>query len=254
MDLTAITHTGGPVLLWRGPDYDSLDLTGPVIANWVNKGVGLFGDYDLGEDFTLFAPLPQGLHWRELVSALSVLLAGGHAVIGCSADTGAGNSGAPATVSRTAGSPAPPDEDHVAIVPLGHEDDESVAEADEVFVFNPPALALSTPVDEDFIDINSAIRAYPDVTHRRLDGSGTLTVNGEDVAWNPEEGSDRPAGRPQGLLVSNSTPLPGEWPRFLHHLLGGGEVLLANGVDDSRITDLADSLGVVHGTLGTWTK
>ncbi|WP_166970990.1 hypothetical protein [Brevibacterium atlanticum] len=246
MDLTAIAHTGGPVLLWRGPDYDSLDLTGPVIANWVNKGVGLFGDYDLGEDFTLFAPLPQGLHWRELVSVLSVLLAGGRVVIGSAAADG--------STGTADGSPVPPDEEHVAIVPLGHEDDPAVADADEVFVFNPPALALSTPVDEDFIDINSAIRAYPDVTHRRLDGSGTLTVDGEDVAWNPEEGSDRPAGRPQGLLVSNSTPLPGEWPQFLHHLLGGGEVLLANGVDDSRITDLADGLGVVHGTLGTWTK
>jgi hypothetical protein len=232
MDLSVITRTGGPVLLWRGPDHDALDLTGPVVSNWVNKGVGLFGDYDLGPDFTLFAPLPQGLHWRELVAILSVLLAGGRVVIGST----------------------PPDEEHVAIVALGHENDESVTEAEEVFVFNPPALALSTPVDEDFIDVNSAIRAYPDVTSRRLDASGTLEVDGRRIDWNRQE-DETPAGdRPQGLLVSNSTPLPQEWPEFLDHLLSGKEVLLASGVDEARIMDLADGLGVVRGTLGTWTK
>ena len=232
MDLSVITRTGGPVLLWRGPDHDSLDLTGPVVSNWVNKGVGLFGDYDLGPDFTLFAPLPQGLHWRELVAILSVLLAGGRVVIAAT----------------------PPDEEHVAIVGLGHERDESVADAEEVFVFNPPALALSTPVDEDFIDVNSAIRAYPDVTSRRLDASGTLEIDGQRIDWNRQEGATAAEGRPQGLLVSASTPLPQEWPRFLGHLFSGSEVLLAYGVDEARIMDLADGLGVVHGTLGTWTK
>ena len=231
MDLSVITRTGGPVLLWRGPDHDSLDLTGPVVSNWVNKGVGLFGDYDLGPDFTLFAPLPQGLHWRELVAILSVLLAGGRVVIGST----------------------PPADEHVGIVALGHEDDESVADAEEVFVFNPPALALSTPVDEDFIDVNSAIRAYPDVTSRRLDASGALEVDGRRIDWN-RQGGETPAGRPPGLLVSNSTPLPQEWPEFLDHLLSGSEVLLASGVDEARIMDLANGLGVVRGTLGTWTK
>lgn len=230
MDLSAIAHTGGPVLIWRGPDFDRLDLTGPVVANWVNKGVGLFGDYDLGPDFTLFAPLPEGLHWRELVAILSVLLAGGRVVIAAEA----------------------PEEDFMAFVPFGHQGDDTVADADEVFVFNPPALALSTPVDTDFIDVNSAIRAYPDVTARRLEASGTLDIDGQVIDWTSTAGTD--GTRPQGLLVSNSTPLPGEWPRLLQHLLSGGEVLLTSRVDDARITDLADGLGVVHGTLGTWTK
>ncbi len=230
MDLSAIAHTGGPVLIWRGPDFDRLDLTGPVVANWVNKGVGLFGDYDLGPDFTLFAPLPEGLHWRELVAILSVLLAGGRVVIAAEA----------------------PEEDFMAFVPFGHQGDDTVADADEVFVFNPPALALSTPVDTDFIDVNSAIRAYPDVTARRLEASGTLDIDGQVIDWTSTAGAD--GTRPQGLLVSNSTPLPGEWPRLLQHLLSGGEVLLTSRVDDARITDLADGLGVVHGTLGTWTK
>ena len=230
MDLSVIAHTGGPVLIWRGPDFDRLDLTGPVISNWVNKGVGLFGDYDLGPDFTLFAPLPEGLHWRELVAILSVLLAGGRVTIAAE----------------------PPAEDFKALVPVGHEDDDAVSDADEVFVFNPPALALSTPVDTDFIDVNSAIRAYPDVTARRLDASGILEVDGQVIGWTSSETTAET--RPQGLLVANSTPLPGEWPRFLQHLLGGGEVLLTSRVDDARITDLAAGLGVVHGTLGTWTK
>ena len=232
MDLSVIAHTGGPVLIWRGPDFDRLDLTGPVVSNWVNKGVGLFGDYDLGPDFTLFVPLPEGLHWRELVAILSVLLAGGRVVIAAE----------------------PPQEDFMALVPFGHEDDESVADADEVFVFNPPALALSTPVDTDFIDVNSAIRAYPDVTSRRLDGSGVLEIDGQVIDWTNSGATAGTRTRPQGLLVANSTPLPGEWPRFLQHLLGGGEVLLTTQVDDARITDLADGLGVVRGTLGTWTK
>lgn len=232
MDLTVIANTGGPVLIWRGPDHDRLDLTGPVVANWVNKGVGLFGDYDLGPDFTLFAPLPQGLHWRELVALLSVLLAGGRVCIG----------------------EEPPTEDFMAFVPLGHEDLDSVADAEEVFVFNPPALALSTPVDEDFIDVNSAIRAYPDVASRRLDASGTLEVDGQIIDWAGAEQAAPVGGRPQGLLASNSTPQPDEWPRLLQHLLGGGELLLTSSVDDARMTDLAHGLGVLHGTLGTWTK
>ncbi|MGO2036196.1 MAG: hypothetical protein ACTH2U_06930 [Brevibacterium sp.] len=232
MDLSTISRTGGPVLLWRGPDYDSLDLTGPVVANWVNKGVGLFGDYDLGPDFTLWVPTPNGLHWREVVAILSVLLAEGRVVLG----------------DR-------PEEDHHALVPFGTESDESLSDAEEVFVYNPPALSLSTPVDDDFIDVNSAIRAYPDQTPRRLAATGSLIVDGRTIDWagdpaDPGTGS----GRPEGLLVSNSTPRADEWPRFLRHLLGGGEILLATGIDEGRIADLSDQLGDVHGRLGAWTK
>ncbi|GAA1940748.1 hypothetical protein GCM10009689_22310 [Brevibacterium antiquum] len=230
MDLSIISRTGGPVLFWRGPDFDRLDLTGPVVANWVNKGVGLFGDYDLGSDFTLFVPLPAGLHWRELVAILSVLLADGRVVLG------------------TDGSPAPDGVFH-AFVPLGHEDDERLADAEEVFVYNPPALALSTPVDADFIDVNSAIRAYPDVTPRRLQSTGTLIVGGQEVQW-----TDSPNDSRSGILVSNSTPGPDEWATFLGHLLLGGESVLANGMDEARIADLASSLGEVRGRLGVWTK
>lgn len=238
MDLSIISHTGGPVLLWRGPDFDSLDLTGPVVANWVNKGVGLFGDYDLGPDFTLYAPMPDGLHWRELVAILSVLLAGGRVVVGAESED------------------PTPEAEHFALVPFGHETDPEVNDAEEIFVFNPPALALSTPVNEDFIDMNSAIRAYPDVASRRLDATGELTVGGQRIDWTtalPSAGGPGRA-RPQGLLVSNSTPSADQWSQFLAHLLTGGEVLLATGIDEARITDFASSLGEVRGRLGTWTK
>lgn len=241
MDLSTISRTGGPILFWRGPDFDRLDLTGPVVANWVNKGVGLFGDYDLGPDFTLFVPMPQGLHWRELVAVLSVLLADGRVILGTT--TQLEGSAVPT------GASAAPDGDFYAYVPLGHEDDERVSAAEEIFVYNPPALALSTPVDEDFIDVNSAIRAYPDVTPRRLQSTGTLIVGDQEVQW-----TEAPNDSRAGILVSNSTPLPEEWATFLGHLLRGGESLLANGMDDARITDLASSLGEVRGRLGTWTK
>ncbi len=237
MDLSAISRTGGPVLLWRGPDHDSLDLTGPVIANWVNKGVGLFGDHDLGPDFTLYVPMPDGLHWRELVAILSVLLAGGRVVVGD--DGGLGGPAVPGTAFH-------------ALVPLGLEIDERLVDAEEIFVYNPPALALSTPVDEDFIDVNSAIRVHPDVTSRRLDASGTLVVGAEEVPW--AEAPTAPGSRPPGLLVSRSTPRAGEWARFLGHLLAGGEVLLATGLPEERIADLASTLGEVRGRLGSWTK
>lgn len=232
MDLSTISRTGGPVLLWRGPDYDSLDLTGPVIANWVNKGVGLFGDYGLGPDFRLWVPAPNGLHWREVVAILSVLLTEGRVVVGDRPET-----------------------DHHALVPFGHETDETFVDAEEVFVYNPPALSLSTPVDDDFIDVNSAIRAYPDHTARRLSAAGSLSVSGQSVDWvgSPTDPGTGP-GRPEGLLVSNSTPRAAEWPHFLRHLLGGGEVLLATGIDDGRIADLSAQLGEVHGRLGAWTK
>ena len=241
MDLSIISRTGGPVLFWRGPDYDSLDLTGPVVANWVNKGVGLFGDYDLGPDFTLFVPMPAGLHWRELVAILSVLLADGRVVLGT--DTQAHGTDAPD------GGSAAPDGDFHAFVPLGHENDERLDAADEVFVYNPPALALSTPVDDDFIDVNSAIRAYPDITPRRLQSTGTLIVGDQEIQW-----AESPADSGSGILVSNSTPHPQDWATFLGHLLRGGESLLATGMDEARITDLASSLGEVRGRLGSWTK
>ncbi|SMX89147.1 hypothetical protein [Brevibacterium antiquum] len=234
MDLSIISRTGGPVLFWRGPDFDRLDLTGPVVANWVNKGVGLFGDYDLGPDFTLFVPMPAGLHWRELVAILSVLLADGRVVLGTDAQA-----------SRSAA----PDADFHAFVPLGHEDDECLTAAEEVFVYNPPALALSTPIDEDFIDVNSAIRAYPDVTPRRLQSTGTLLVGDQEIQW-----TESPNDSSSAILVSNSTPRPEEWATFLCHLLRGGESLLANGMDDGGMTDLASSLGEVRGRLGSWTK
>lgn len=237
MDLSIISRTGGPVLFWRGPDYDRLDLTGPVAANWVNKGVGLFGDYDLGPDFTLFVPMPTGLHWRELVAILSVLLADGRVVLGSATS----ESGIEVT--------AAPEGDFHAFVPLGHEDDERLTAAEEVFVYNPPALALSTPVDEDFIDVNSAIRAYPDVTPRRLQSTGTLIVGDQEIQW-----TESPNDSGSGILVANSTPLPDEWATFLGHLLRGGETLLGNGMDEVRMTDLARSLGEVRGRLGTWTK
>ncbi|MDN5634100.1 MAG: hypothetical protein L0G36_00425 [Brevibacterium sp.] len=237
MDLSIISRTGGPVLFWRGPDYDRLDLTGPVAANWVNKGVGLFGDYDLGPDFTLFVPMPTGLHWRELVAILSVLLADGRVVLGSATS----ESGIEVT--------AAPEGDFHAFVPLGHEDDERLTAAEEVFVYNPPALALSTPVDEDFIDVNSAMRGYPEGTRRRLECTGTVSVGDQEIQWTEsryDSGS--------GILVANSTPLPDEWATFLGHLLRGGETLLGNGMDEVRMTDLARSLGEVRGRLGTWTK
>ncbi|GAA1796439.1 MULTISPECIES: hypothetical protein [Brevibacterium] len=250
MDLTRLAGTGGPVLFWRGPDFDTLDLTGPVIANWVNKGVGLFGDYDLGPDFTLFVPLPGGLHWRELVAILSVLLAGGRVVLGEQGDAG-GTASAGGSIS------AVPDGDFHALVPVGFESDPAIASAEEIFVFNPPALALSTPVDADFIDVNSAIRAYPDVTPRRLDGSGTLAVLGAagttEIPWTAAMTTGS-AGPPAGILVSHSTPQEDQWPDLLGHLLGGGETVLGTGVDEARIADLARELGEVRGRLGTWTK
>lgn len=244
MDLSIISRTGGPVLFWRGPDYDRLDLTGPVVANWVNKGVGLFGDYGLGPDFTLFVPMPAGLHWRELVAILSVLLADGRVVLGTGSQEDQADGAA-----ASADTPTALDGDFHALVPLGHENDERLAAAEEVFVYNPPALALSTPVDEDFIDVNSAIRAYPDVTPRRLQATGTLLVGDEEIAWaDPADDSG------SGILVANSTPQPQEWATFLDHLLRGGESVLANGMDDARVADLASSLGEVRGRLGSWTK
>lgn len=276
MALTRLSRTGGPVLFWRGPDYDSLDLTGPVIANWVHKGVGLFGDYDLGPDFTLFVPSPSGLHWRELVAILSVLLGGGRVVLSAdspasggdatvSGTTSAANSPASVTDSATAGGIDPatvPDGDFHAFVPLGFETDPAIASAEEIFVFNPPALALSTPVDADLIDVNSAIRAYPDVASRRLGRSGTLAVAGAEatteIPWTEADASDAgtagAGARPTGILVSHATPRPDEWPEFLHHLLGGGETVLGTGVEVAHITDLARTLGDVRGRLGSWTK
>lgn len=270
MALTRLSRTGGPVLFWRGPDYDSLDLTGPVISNWVHKGVGLFGDYELGPDFTLFVPSPSGLHWRELVAILSVLLGGGRVVLAGGRD--ATVSGTTSAADSPAGGIDPatvPDGDFHAFVPLGSETDPAIASAEEIFVFNPPALALSTPVETDFIDVNSAIRAYPDVASRRLALSGTLAVAGADgtreIPLTEAAASDANAAahsadtagadaRPTGILVSHSTPRPDEWPEFLHHLLGGGETVLGTGVEVAHITDLARTLGDVRGRLGSWTK
>ena len=83
-------------------------------------------------------------------------------------------------------------------------------------------------------------------------GESGSTSEPTEVAW--AEAEEAGTGRPAGILVSHSTPLAGQWPEFLGHLLGGGETLLATGVDEAHITDLAGTLGEVRGRLGSWTK
>ncbi|WP_022918990.1 TIGR03089 family protein [Ruania albidiflava] len=71
------THgQSAPALTWYGPDDERVELSGPVLANWVTKATNLLTDEaDVTTETVVRLDLP--MHWRTAVWALAVWACGG---------------------------------------------------------------------------------------------------------------------------------------------------------------------------------
>lgn len=148
--LTALAARRHPVLRWEDASGATLELTGPVLANWVHKAHGLFADIDLGPDLALGIvaesparpgdPVPP-LHWRALAGALAAWSLGARV--------------------RMIDAEAPEDP-WAALVPEPRAEDPVLHSADEVLVFPLAPLALSVDTPPDTVDFAAALRSYPD--------------------------------------------------------------------------------------------
>lgn len=74
--LTTLARDGGqPRLTWYGADGERIELSGAVLANWVNKTTNLLvEEFDAEPGTSVAMDLPP--HWRTLVWALAVWRAG----------------------------------------------------------------------------------------------------------------------------------------------------------------------------------
>ena len=128
--LAALAELRRPVLRWEGPDGASLELTGPVLANWVHKAHGLLAESEVGPDLDLGIVDSAGLHWRALSGVLAAWSLGACVRI--------------VTAEAPQGDWAALASEHRAEDPVTHS-------ADEVFVFPVAPLAYAT-----------ALRTHPD--------------------------------------------------------------------------------------------
>lgn len=135
-----------PVLTYLSADGERLELTGTVVANWVYKTTSLFAESGVGPDLGVGIVLDETgpLHWRALAAMLAAF-------------------GLDAPVALLGADSEPPEVEWVAFSDEAHAGDEITAEADEVFVYAVPALALAADAPEGCIDFNSEVRAHPDV-------------------------------------------------------------------------------------------
>lgn len=135
-----------PVLTYLPADGERLELTGAVLANWVYKTTSLFAEAGVGPDLGVGIVTGETgpLHWRALAAMLAAF-------------------GLDAPVALLSPAAAPPGAEWVAFTDEANAADEITAEADEVFVYAAPALALAAEAPEGCIDFNSEVRAHPDV-------------------------------------------------------------------------------------------
>ncbi|MCG2800674.1 MAG: TIGR03089 family protein [Cellulomonas sp.] len=84
---TVLKDPGRPRITWYGPDDERVELSGAVLANWVNKTANLLlEEFDAGPGSSVRLDLP--MHWRTVCWALAVWRVGGCVVLG-SADADA---------------------------------------------------------------------------------------------------------------------------------------------------------------------
>ncbi|NUL60461.1 hypothetical protein F7P83_08740 [Brevibacterium luteolum] len=134
-----------PVLTYLPADGERLELTGAVLANWVYKTTSLFAEAGVGPDLGVGIVTDETgpLHWRALAAMLAAF-------------------GLDAPVALLSPAAALPEAEWVAFTDEANAADEITAEADEVFVYAAPALALAAEAPEGCIDFNSEVRAHPD--------------------------------------------------------------------------------------------
>ncbi|GAA2086734.1 MULTISPECIES: TIGR03089 family protein [Brevibacterium] len=198
-----------PVLRWEDGEGAVLELTGPVLANWVHKSAGLLAELEVGPGTDLGIVDRTGLHWRALAGALAAWSLGATVRV---LDPAAGEG------------PAGP------WVALAHEDcaqEPITGSAEEVLVYAAAPLALTVEVPAGFTDFSAAVRSQPDQAAL----GETPTVRAGDAArtetWAPAKAlQDAEAGGAAQETVLGSAPCTAEhWRQALTALLGGTLVL-----------------------------
>lgn len=257
--VTALSARSEPALIAVTGDGERLELTGAVLGNWVHKSVGLLGELEVGPDTALgiACPAPAALHWRALAAAFA-----------------AWSLGAP--VHLLTQDSLAPNGPWVALRPetlpgAGSGIDDSAAE--EVLVFATAALALRSETGPGCTDFIAAVRAHPDVAAlgnpasavlvgpdgdagpipldpAALDAASAAAAPSGDAAGTAGDGT---AGDPGPRVLLAGLPDAAEVPPLLAALRSG--VLVLTDTDDPvRLSELSRLDGVVHGTIGAWTK
>ena len=215
--LAALTDRHRPVLRWEDAAGASLELTGPVLANWVHKAHGLLSDINAGPHLELgIVSAPETpLHWRALAGALA-----------------AWSLGAPVRIVDDE-SPAA---DWLALTTEARAQDPVTDSADEVLVYPTAPLALAADAPPETIDFATALRAFPDdapltptsdVTFG--DAAATQTVRLADLLPQDAAPGTTAEAAPAAEVVLTSAPRTDQdWAHVLEGLLRGLLVLRPN--------------------------
>lgn len=203
-----------PVLVQEGPGPERLELTGPVLANWIFKSVGLLGELEVGPvdagGRALGIVGAENLHWRALAALLAAWALG-------------------AEVHVLGADDAEPEDEWIAFLPEAPEEGAELpgvtASAAEVLVSALPGLALSARAPQGCLDYLSTVRTHPDVAAVAAHRSGRVHVAGSAlVVAIPSVGGAPGAGH----TAHTPSGVPGDvaaWEALLGALLTGELVL-----------------------------
>lgn len=150
--ISQLSQRSEPAVRWSG-EAGELELTGSVFANWIYKSTAL---WEAGGAEALVVISDGHAHWRAAAAAL--------AAAGLGLDVHVLSPDDPA-----------PAEAHIALAPAGLEDAEAAFDADDVYVYALEPLALTTEVDDGFLDFLAEVRSQPDVVP--LSGAEQLTFD-----------------------------------------------------------------------------
>lgn len=230
---TRLAREPGPRLTWYGDSGERVELSGPVLAQWVTKTANLLvEELDAGPGFRVLVDLPG--HWRSVVWALGVWRVGACVVVG--------SSGAPGGTIAVAH-----DETADAVVT---ESPTSFAGRRGVVAVALPALARAfpSPLPGGVLD-GSTVLSYGDVL-----GYAPPVEPDEPALAGPSEitthaGLVRAGGSAGRVLVdATAAPLDALLRAVLDILAAGGSVVLVGGgtatelqADDERRTRLLAS-------------
>mgnify|MGYP005812273953 CR=1 FL=1 len=228
-----------PVLTWYGDDDERVELSGPVLAQWVTKAANLLvEELDAGPGYRVLLDLPG--HWRTVVWALATWRVGACVVVGPRAGSASG--------------PAVPDE---RTAPSG-------AAVDAVLTSSPSAVDGRATIVA--VALPALARAFPaPLPDGVLDGSAVLSY-GDALGYAPPvdlaapalvgptatvtHADLTPAGGPAGRVLVDATagPLDALLLRVLGILAADGSVVLVGGdyaaalrADDERRARLVAS-------------
>lgn len=249
--ISTVASRAEPALVSLSASGERLELTGAVAANWVYKSAGLLTELGVGPELSLgiVCPPPAHLHWRALAALLAAWSLGAPVSVltvdspepaepwvALRPETPATAGGAPeaagGTLEAAGGTSAPVDD----------------TDAEEVLVYAIGALALSARAESGCIDYNSAVRAYPDVVDLpRQDSAVFVDASGVSASVSLDVPST------SGRVLLAGLPSAVDFSSALG-ALQSGVLVLTDIPDPSHRAQRVSGEGVLHGTIGAWTK